>query len=187
MWVVPTGFAIASLMLMGCASVRREPAKPETPVLVGELEREAIETALPRWVEAQESVELDLRAAEALKDVAEGAEVAVFLGTWCGDSRRELSRFWRALDEIGGVVPFGIEYIGVDRDKVEPAERTAGREILYVPTFIVMRGGEELGRIIESSPSGVETDLGDLLRGDQSGIVSGREEFARDEPDPDAP
>jgi hypothetical protein len=104
--------------------------------------------------------------------VEPGAEVTVFLGTWCGDSRRELARLWRALDETGGTVPFDIRYIAVDEAKAQPADRIAEGRIRFVPTLIVSRGGREVGRIVEHSPNGVEIDLLALLTGKAQGVVT---------------
>ena len=61
-----------------------------------------------------------------LAEVEPGAEVVVFLGTWCGDSRRELPRLWKALDSGSGAVTFQIRYIGVDHAKKEPADLVEG-------------------------------------------------------------
>jgi len=178
-WSGPLAIAAIAAVFAGCASIRSLKDKPEPVVLVGELQRSEIELAEPRWVEAQVSAEVDAEAARRLVDADPGAEVAVFLGTWCGDSRREVGRLWRAFDDLSGpegafVPPFEIEYIGVDREKEEPVERTGGLDIQYVPTVIVYRDGQEVGRIIESAPAGIEGDLADLLSGRQSGVISGR-------------
>ena len=105
---------------------------------------------------------------------AAGAEarVTVFLGTWCSDSRRELSRWWRALDENMGIVGFEVRYVGIDRDKREPAELLVGAEIERVPTFVVRRAGAEVGRVVEESPHGIERDLLALLDGSVEGVIS---------------
>jgi thiol-disulfide isomerase/thioredoxin len=116
-------------------------------------------------------------AARALASVDPGAEVTVFLGTWCEDSRREVPRLWRALDEAGGTVPFEVRYVGVDREKKQPAELVTGSDVHYVPTFIVSRGGREVGRIVESSPRGIERDLLALLKGEEKGLVTDREDL----------
>ncbi len=150
-------------------------------VLVGAVTREQVEAAVPEWVQAQVEAQPSAEAARALAGVAPGAEVTVFLGTWCGDSRRELSRFWRALDEAGGTVPFQVRYIGVDREKKQPAELVAENDIHYVPTLIVRRDGRELGRIIETSPNGVEQDLLALLTGKAQGAISARPETMQSE------
>lgn len=148
----------------------------DEPVLRGSVTREEIEAAVPAWVSATVDAPIDETAAAALPTVEPGARVTVLLGTWCSDSRREVPRLWRALDQVGGLVPFEIDYIAVDEDKVEPAELLAGRDLRYVPTLIVSRGGEEVGRVVEVSRNGVERDLLALLTGRASGVVSGRED-----------
>lgn len=150
-------------------------------MLVGSVTREQVEQAVPEWVKEEGESSPDAEAARALAAVEPGAELTVFLGTWCGDSRRELSRFWRALDEAGGDAPFPIQYIGVDELKKEPVAPVTNYEILYVPTFIVSRNGQEVGRIVESSPNGIEKDLLALLTGRSRGLITSRTDL-RPEP-----
>jgi hypothetical protein len=177
-----------SVLSLACASTSAPPPAPEAPpsdgpaVLLGEVTREAIETALPNWVEAQVAAEIDPAAVQALQAVPPGAEVYLYLGTWCSDSRRELGRFWRAQDEaagLGGSFPFGVHLIGVDRSKTQPAALLAGVDVRYVPTIVVKRGGGEVGRIIEHSVQGIERDLLELLTGRAKGVLtSSRPELA---------
>lgn len=143
----------------------------------GPVTREQIEAAEPGWVEALVEAKTDTEAVRALASVEPGAEVTVFLGTWCGDSRREVPRFWRMLDENGGTVPFEIHYVGVDREKKQPADLMTASDVHYVPTFIVSRGGHEVGRIVEESPRGIERDLLALLKGEEKGLVTTREDL----------
>jgi thiol-disulfide isomerase/thioredoxin len=152
------------------------PIKKEEPVLVGPATREQIE-ASPEWVQAEVAAQPDAEAAKALAAVEPGAEVTVFLGTWCGDSRREVPRLWKALDEAGGDVPFKLRYVAVDRQKKEPAGPIADSGIHFVPTFIVSRGGHEVGRVVEESPKGIERDLLDLLTGKAQGVIATREDL----------
>lgn len=156
----------------GTAPAAQEQTAQPDNVLVGPVTREQIEEKVPEWVQAEVEATPDAEAAQALTGVEPGAEVTVFLGTWCGDSRREVPRLWRALDEVGGEVPFAIHYIGVDRQKKEPAAAVAEGDIHFVPTFIVTRNGREVGRIIETSPNGVEKDLLALLTGEAEGRIS---------------
>jgi len=158
------------------ASVTVKPAAPEEAVLVGPTTREKVE-ASPEWVQAEVDAKPDAGAAQALGAVEPGAEVTVFLGTWCGDSRREVPRLWKALDTEGGAVPFQIRYIGVDHDKKQPADLIKEDDVRYLPTFIVRRGGHEVGRIVESSPHGVEQDLLALLTGKASGVLTTRQDL----------
>ncbi|HSF43324.1 MAG TPA: hypothetical protein VLT87_26225 [Thermoanaerobaculia bacterium] len=144
---------------------------------VGPVTREQIEAADPSWAKAQVEAKPDAAVARALASVEPGAEVTVFLGTWCEDSRREVPRLWRALDEAGGTVAFEVRYVGVDREKKQPAELVTGSDVQYVPTFLVSRGGREVGRIVESSPRGIERDLLALLKGEEKGLVTDREDL----------
>lgn len=141
-------------------------------MIVGETTREQIEAALPDWAQAEAQSNPDAAAAQALAAVPPGAEVTIFLGTWCGDSRREVPRLWKAL--AGADVPFEIHYIGVDREKKEPVAPVTNNDIRYVPTFIVYREGREVGRIVEESPNGIEKDLLALLTGQSRGLISTR-------------
>jgi thiol-disulfide isomerase/thioredoxin len=175
---LPCLLLLAAALLPACATAPRASSSPENEpeVVVGLTDRDALEAAAPEWVAEQVAAQIDSGDALALASVPPGAEVTVFLGTWCSDSRREVARFWRALDETGGLVPFEIRWVGVDRDKEEPAELLDGVHVLYVPTFIVRRDGEEVGRIVEESPHAIETDLLALLEGRAGGVVTARDD-----------
>jgi hypothetical protein len=153
----------------------------EKPVLTGYVSREQVEAAVPDWVQAEVESAPDPAAVQALVELTAtgkpGADVTIYLGTWCGDSRRELARLWRAMDDCGGVAPFAIEYIAVDRTKKEPADLVDGSGLLYVPTLIVRRGGREVGRIVEQSPNGIERDLLHLLDGSAQGLLTAKPEL----------
>jgi hypothetical protein len=77
-------------------------------------------------------------------------------------------------------VPFEVHYVGVDRGKKEPAGELAANDIRYLPTFIVRRDGRETGRIVETSPHGVERDLLDLLTSKARGGLTTREDVTPD-------
>jgi hypothetical protein len=168
-------------VLLAAAFLACATAEPQAPsaqaapkkeaVLVGDVTREQIEQAVPDWAMAEAESSPDPEACRALAAVERGADVTVFLGTWCSDSRREVPRLWKALDLAGPAVPFEIHYIGLDEDKKEPAGRPAADGVLYVPTFIVRRNGQEVGRIVERSPAGVEKDLLALLTGQAHGLI----------------
>lgn len=174
--------ALCLVLALVCPALAQDPVEPDAseddgPVLVGALERERIEAAVPEWVRVQVESEIDAAAAQALAAVPPGAELTVYLGTWCEDSRREIPRLWRALDETGGLVPFEIRYVGVDREKEEPAELLRGAGLEYVPTLVVHRDGREVGRVVEESPEGIEIHLLALLTGEAEGVVSARDDL----------
>ncbi len=174
----------AALLAISCATAppgvtEGVEESPEVE-LVGLLTRAEIEAALPDWVVAQVEARPDSEQAVAMAAAGSAASrVTVYLGTWCSDSRRELSRFWRAIDEAGGEAAFELAYVGVSRDKEQPAERLEGLGLEYVPTFVVEIEGAETGRIVEESPHGIEHDLAALLRGEATGLITAKEELLR--------
>jgi hypothetical protein len=175
-WNPPVLLSLAVVAVLVFAS-QQVYAAGETSVPVGPLTREQVEAAAPQWVQIQVESKIDSETARALASVEPGAEVTVFLGTWCGDSGREVPRFWRALDESGATLPFQVRYIAVDEEKKEPAEEVTSHDIRYVPTFIVRREGREVGRIVEESPNGIEKDLLALLTGREKGLITTREDL----------
>ena len=181
--IFPTMIATAILTVAALATAAPPPQSTPAPAAapdnspVGPVTREKVEAA-PDWVQAEVEAKPDPGVAAALATAPAGAEVEIFLGTWCGDSRREVSRFWKAVDAAGGSVPFQVHYVGVDHAKKEPAADIAREGIRYLPTFIVRRDGREVGRVVETSPNGIEADLLALLTGKASGVLSTRTDLA---------
>ena len=155
----------------------------EEPVLVGVVTRAEVEQAMPDWIGEAMRAEPDLEATERLVQEIVGAEVKVYLGTWCDDTRRELGRLWWALDSLGvGEMP-QLGYLAVARGLTEPAEELVGVDLIRVPTFVVRREGIELGRIVEESPNGIEIDLLALLTGKSTGTLTASPDLLDEEVD----
>ncbi len=89
--------------------------------------------------------------------------IILVLATWCHDSKEQVPRFYRILDDAklsddiltvicvdgnktGGELP--IEHLGIER----------------VPTFIFYRDGEEIGRIIETPEISLEEDMWSIIK-----------------------
>jgi hypothetical protein len=144
--------------------------------LVGVTTRAEIEARVPAWRDAAAAADIEEETARELASVPPGAEIDVFLGTWCGDSRREISRLFRALEQVPEPWPFTIRWIAVDRAKSAPGY-TEGADLRFVPTLIVRRGGAEIGRLVETTPRAIERELVDLLRGASSGVISARDDL----------
>ncbi len=93
-----------------------------------------------------------------LRSLDKGISTIVFLGTWCPDSRRNVPHFLKVVDEAG-VPPDSIKLYCVDRTKKSDDGMTATYNIQRVPTFIFLKGGKEIGRIIESPELSIEQDM----------------------------
>ena len=86
----------------------------------------------------------------------------VFLGTWCGDSRREVPRMEKIFSEMG-IDMSNVLIVTLDRDKISPNGEQEGKDIRYVPTLIVNKDNQEIGRIVESPSSETATLESDLF------------------------
>jgi len=91
--------------------------------------------------------------------------IEIFLGTWCGDSRREVPRLLKTLSE-SGLDTNNIHLILVDHEgsgyKQSPQHEEKGKYIFRVPTAIVYQNNKEVGRVIESPIQSWEQDLSNI-------------------------
>jgi thiol-disulfide isomerase/thioredoxin len=93
----------------------------------------------------------------------DGVNLIVFGGTWCGDTQILLPKFFATTD-AAGVAENHITLIGVDRDKKSLFNLTDAFAITNVPTFIVMKDGKEVGRVVEYGKTGTpEKEVGEII------------------------
>jgi thiol-disulfide isomerase/thioredoxin len=89
-------------------------------------------------------------------------EILLFLGTWCGDSKREVPRLLKIL-EAANFPKEQLRIIAVDRRKENYKKGLNGEEkgwdIKRVPTLIVLEDGKEVNRIVERPIDSLEEDL----------------------------
>lgn len=99
---------------------------------------------------------------DQLKPLKNEINVLVIAGTWCGDTQRELPRFFKIANEIG--IPNNhIEMIMVDENKKTDAFNISVLQVTNIPTFIFFKNGKETGRIIEKTVGSMEEDLVKLV------------------------
>ena len=122
----------------------------EKAMLIGYSTREAFNDTnfSDWWNEEYDIYEVDVETTEEIKPGFEDLEIKLVMGTWCSDSRREVPRFFKILDEME-YPSENISLINVNREKVGLADEVDGLEIHFVPTFIFYRNNEEIGRIVE--------------------------------------
>ena len=141
--------------------------------LIGPLTRARWEAFEPELAFETRSYEVSTDMVDALADGGGEIDIICVLGTWCSDSRREVPRLWKILDLMGADA-FEMEMIAVGRSDapealdweaengVVPGYRSR-YDIEYVPTFIIMDAGLEIGRIIETPETSLEADLAMIL------------------------
>jgi len=122
------------------------------------------DTAFASWFNTEyDSYETDPSIFEPYTDKLSAITIDVVLGTWCSDSRREVPRFLKVADLLM-IKPQQVRLIFVDRAKHAGDLDISGYDIRLVPTFIVLKDGKELGRIIESPVETLEKDLLTILQ-----------------------
>lgn len=95
--------------------------------------------------------------------------ITIFMGTWCGDSQREVPRFMKILEsQYYDLSKLKIICLntGFQNYKQAPEREERGVNIHRVPTFIMHTAtGEEVGRIVEEPVVSLEEDMQTILDG----------------------
>jgi len=130
--------------------------------LLGPLSKEEIIENFPDWQEKAVSYVPNMEVIEKLQSIQYKIEIEILLGTWCPDTKRNVSAYFHVMDMVDNPL-FTTTYIGIPRDKVSREPYTEGKNIIKVPTFIVLINDEEKGRIIENPVKSVEEDLLDII------------------------
>jgi tetratricopeptide (TPR) repeat protein len=139
-------------------------------MLIGRCTEERLQQApFDSWfVKNYNDYSVDTINAEKIKSRLKQKKIKIFMGTWCGDSRREVPRMFKILNYCG-VKSTQIELIMLDdRDSVykqSPDHEERGMNIHRVPDFIVFDNKKEIGRIVESPVVSLEKDLGKITDG----------------------
>ncbi len=123
----------------------------------GILQPQQLLQGYPKFAKTYQSyqpTELQLQQMQVLT----GKELLVVFGSWCHDSKREVPRMLKLLDE-SQVQLASLTLLTVDRDKQEPSGVAAANNLKYTPTFIVLEQGKVLARIIEKPQVGIAEDL----------------------------
>ncbi|MHB1294632.1 MAG: Fe-S-containing protein [Anaerolineae bacterium] len=153
------------LALTGCSGTPAAQNTPEPEILTGTITRAQIE-ALPEWQALPEDDYVpDAATIAAISENRGDVQVLLFIGTWCGDSQREVPRFFEIMDQTGWPED-AVQIVGLDRTKTDAEGLTAEWEIEYVPTFVLLWNGTEIGRIVERPDTTLEGDIVNILAAD---------------------
>lgn len=158
-------------VLAGCSSSKKitinqkvYTAEDDT-ILVGRITRHILssDTLFNDWyLPAYKEYRPNQKIIKALN--ANGLNMEIFLGTWCGDSQEQVPHFMKILDEIN-FPESSLVMFAVNQKKQSFHGEEKHKNIQRVPTFIVYRGHKEIGRIIEHPDSTLEYDLYKIING----------------------
>jgi len=133
-------------------------------ILYGYCDRHGIETGVMAEDFDQQYHGYDFSVDELMpySDLFHQVEITVVFGSWCSDSREQLPRFLKILDQLG-IPPDRVVLIATDRTKTHASIDVSRYEIQKVPTFIFYHEGREVGRITETPVERLEIDLAIIL------------------------
>ena len=139
----------------------QEEQKP--PRYVGVFTAEEVLEHSERYADAAFIYVPDADALAVFSRVKEPVTIKLFYRTDCIDSIHHVPPFIKTI-QLAENPYITVVYIGVNTAKDTPADQLAGWNIQRVPTFIVIHGGEEVGRVIETPQVKIEVDLAQILQ-----------------------
>ena len=170
---------IISLFIYSC-SVTKNPINPGlinqlskdsrgNDMLMGKCSRDALlQAPFSEWFKPNyDSYVVDSFTCNFIRPLLADKSITVFMGTWCGDSKREVPRVLKMLDCCGFPMKNLTMIMVSNKDslyKKSPQHEEAGKNIVRVPTIIIQQKGIEVGRIIEFPKMSLEKDLLSILR-----------------------
>lgn len=106
---------------------------------------------------------IDSSTLKEIDSLSKNIHFVLIVGTWCGDSKREVPYLFKIFD-AAKINSNKVWMFGVDRSKKSEDSTTIKYNVLRVPTLIVFKEEQELGRIVENPRETLEKDLLRILR-----------------------
>lgn len=134
-------------------------------ILKGLISRDMLEgdTAFKWFHENQSGYTPDPQEAAVIKDKGPQIQFLVFGGTWSNDTKNILPKFFSLLD-AASFSRDQVTLIGVDHDKKTTNHLSETLHITSIPTFIVLKNGQEVGRVVDYGKNGRwDKELSDII------------------------
>lgn len=133
--------------------------------LVGYANREAFDDAKFYWFNKNyKAYTTDKKTIKKLQKSLKNISVAIFMGTWCHDSKRVIPRFYKIMDEAGFNTKENLKLVAINRAKETPDNLQAGHNIKRTPTIIFYKKGKEIGRFVEHAIESLEKDILKIIK-----------------------
>jgi thiol-disulfide isomerase/thioredoxin len=165
-YILAAGFFLFSTVMMAQDHFETVKESSTTTILKGLITRnDILKSPSSEWFAAnQQGYTPNSLALEALKKYGPSIHIIAYIGTWCEDTRFILPKFY-ALVDAAAFPASQLTMIGVDRDKKTLHNLSEALNIINVPTFIVMKEGKELGRVVEYGKFGMwDKELGQVIQ-----------------------
>lgn len=164
-------YILTTITAIFILSANAQQAKPD-PILYGKINTSHLTTTpYNKWFDkgiAEYNINTETKN-KLTPTLTKEISIEIFLGTWCGDSKREVPRFLKLLDEIKfNMANIKIIALGGSDSlyKQSPQGEEKNKGIYRVPTFIVYRNGVEINRINEYPALSLEKDFLNIVSGE---------------------
>jgi thiol-disulfide isomerase/thioredoxin len=141
-----------------------ESSDEQQNMLIGKFTKEdLLKAPYDGWFNAEyDNFKPSAEALETIKNNISDYEIMVFMGTWCGDSKREVPKLLKILDEVGYDLS-NLTLVGVNRSKTTPENLEEGWDINMVPSIIFIKDGKEINRFVEYPSETIEEDIAKIV------------------------
>lgn len=136
----------------------------ENPFLLGKIDKNGLTSEnYNTWFSKNyEDYKPDKASIEEISKSLKDYQITLFMGTWCGDSKQEVPKFYKILEACNYPME-QLNVIAVSRKpymyKKSPNHDEAGLNIHRVPTFIFYKNRKEVNRIVEHPVETLEKDI----------------------------
>jgi len=140
-------------------------AEIQQDMLLGEFhKKDLLQKPFSKWFSPRyEEFSPETGAMTTIKENINEYKIKVLMGTWCGDSKRELPKLLKILDNADYNYK-NIEMVAVDYNKTTPSKIEEELNVHRVPTIIFYKNGEEVNRFVEySQGESIEEDIAKIV------------------------
>ena len=117
-------------------------------MLIGKVTFSDILHNFPEWKSEYDTAAVDINFVQKLNQYPDSLHILLFLGTWCPDSRHGVPPFMKSWEKVQNP-RLSLQIVAVDREKTDPDDLAQTWHIERVPTFVVLKGKKEIGRLVE--------------------------------------
>jgi thiol-disulfide isomerase/thioredoxin len=155
---------ISLLLFFSTASAQQINQENGPSFLIGQINIEGLSSkSYQSWYSNNhKAYQVDKEIIASIKAKLAKHQILLFMGTWCGDSKREVPRFIKILEAADFLMEH-LKTLALDRRiekyKTSPNAEEWALQIKRVPTFIFYKNGKETNRIIESPIISLEADI----------------------------
>lgn len=121
------------------------------------------DTAFKWYNENQKNYAPNAGSMQTIRTYKDSVHILAFGGTWCDDTKQILPKV-TALTDASGFSPDRFTLIGVDRNKKTLYHLAEAFNVTRVPTFIILKNGKEIGRVVEYGNMGMpDKEVADII------------------------